>query len=386
MTDKKQVYPSAEDPQTHSTWGHFQGYALRVRSISLDPCCTREGSVWNNLVPLVQGNPVLPALRRATLIHESSLSREDIASMLRVTSNPRRGPLWLIGPSVHQLSVSINERTLDVPMAAVQEIVRVACRMAPTLEELRIFAPWSIDLEFLRCNEYLRAVKISTSTGMGALRTLTSLPCLEHLSLSVLTAIPSHLAFQHVRVLALESTWPHLTSLLDQIDLPQLRSLSAIVKQWLLSGLVPLCTDCFRTLSKKHTHLTTLHVKCSRPIDPFPIIPFHPVRVPSFTGGTLGTMIEPLLPLRELRDVSLDFKDFLFPYSSSDIQSFAESLVMAGARELPGGRCGQRLQHDGSGQRRTAGRQMSRDIHKSCRDIGGACLVTDRVRHSGRGD
>ncbi|TFK79380.1 hypothetical protein K466DRAFT_606186 [Polyporus arcularius HHB13444] len=316
------TYAYQGDLRAHTQWKHFQEYASQVRSITLDPIA-REGSIWDILVPQLRGDSVLPALRKAILSPESSLPRDGDASVPPVGNDSTRGALWLISPSVHQLSVSFPERGLDIPMSAVQEIVELACRMTPDLDELRIRTPRPIDLDFLRSHERLRTIEIENVMDTDALEPISTLPRLEHLSLLLGGASSIRLTFDHVRVLVLKGPWPHLTSFLDETELPQLRSFSAIVTQGGPADLASECASCFATLSRKYTRLTTLHVKRHRPS-----IPFTHSRLamePALAGSSLSFIVHPLLALHELRDVSLLLDGFIFPYSSSDIQSFAES-------------------------------------------------------------
>ncbi|KAI0702803.1 hypothetical protein C8T65DRAFT_831089 [Cerioporus squamosus] len=318
------TYPSQSDPSTHPSWVHFQEYALRVRSITLSPFkTTRELSIWNELVPALRGAPVLPALCTIDLVFQRRQPREGRAPLLPLVNNPRRGVLWLITPTVHHLYLSIPHRVSDsVAILTEREILREACKAAPDLEELRLFLPWSMEFDFLRSHERLRAIEIDRLPNTDALEPLSTLPNLEFLSLSIEVASSIPLTFNRLRELELRGLWPELALFLDQTDLPQLDSLSTNVTldQYEPAQLIPQCAAYFRTLSSKHAHLTTLRVSC-RPITPF----HHGPRKPTPTGGPLSAVVEPLLSLHELRDVSLVFEGFLFPYSSSDILSFAES-------------------------------------------------------------
>ena len=319
-----QAYPSLDDPRTHPNWSQFQDYATRVRSITLDPCAPRE--VWFHLVALLGGDPVLPALRKAIFSQVSNITRDGLASVYHVFNNPSHNSLWLISPSVRELSVSISDRRpYQTVVSVVRFIVRMACHMTSHLAKLHVLTPWDINLDCLRGHGSLREVEIGTVAETSALEVLTSLPSLEVLSLSLEQSSSTYLVFDRVRMLALKGSWPHVTSFLDQTGLPRLYSFSATVIHSVPTTLILECADCFRTLSDKHsTQLAVLHVKC----DLVPTLPMYHSRLarePAPTDGTLSAMVEPLLSLHNLRDVSLVFQSFLFPYSSSDMQSFAEA-------------------------------------------------------------
>ncbi len=295
---------------------------MQVRSITLDPHIPREGFIWEILVTRLRGDPVLPALRKVTLSRESSFHRVGGASVPPFGNDTTRGALWLISPSVHQLSVSLPEPGFHVRRPAVQKIVELACSMAPDLHYLRVRTLWPINFGFLHGHKRLHAVTIYTVTNTDALEPLTTLPCLEDLSLAVGGTFPFRLAFPRVRFLALRGSWSRLNLFIDETDLPQLRSFSAFVIQrshaqvWYQS-----CGSCFQTLSIKHTRLTTLDIKCRNNV-----MSVGHIGLAQESGTSpFSLMVEPLLALHKLRDVSLLFGQFTFPYSSSDIQSFAES-------------------------------------------------------------
>ncbi|RDX49733.1 hypothetical protein OH76DRAFT_509123 [Lentinus brumalis] len=213
--------------------------------------------------------------------------------------------------------------------------------MSPQLEHVLVYSGTPLGLEVLQSQKRLRTVEVnallpwarSPSALVDApphgLTPLSSLPHLESLSLTLSQASPAHLTFDHVRVLVLTSVWHPMEVFLDSALLPQLRSLTISVPHEDPARLSPQCASHFRVLADKHTRLTELHLKCYKstvhnPVGGTPVQRTWQKPAPMLAGA-LCAVIEPLLRLHELRNVSLSFGDFCFAYNASDIQCLAES-------------------------------------------------------------
>ncbi|RPD63425.1 hypothetical protein L227DRAFT_651068 [Lentinus tigrinus ALCF2SS1-6] len=330
--DRVYIYPgpSPEDQRTHPHWSYFQLYASRVHTITICPF-SRQPSVWTNIMPKLHGDPVLPRLQNVVLrssLWSSGPGLEDIP-VRRSRDNLGRGVLQLISPSVRRLSLLIPVRGIGGGL--LQEVFDEACTLTHQLEHVHIYSLSSLNLGTLRSQKHVRAAHIDVFPDVSAhgLEPLSNLPHLELLSVAVTIATPVDLTFNHVRVLVLEGLWIPMRAFLDNACLPDLRSLSVHAAHLDSVRLAPQCTILFRVISNKYANLTELHIRCHKPTSTPDPIQFHArlatIEDPRTLAGTLWALIEPLLSLHELRDVSLRFDVFSFAYSSSDIRSFAES-------------------------------------------------------------
>ncbi|RPD77307.1 hypothetical protein L226DRAFT_533305 [Lentinus tigrinus ALCF2SS1-7] len=313
-------YRSQDDPRTHPQWEHFKGRVSQVHAITLDPFSTRP-SVWTKLVPLLRGEPVLPALRRVVLGHQSTGLTFQYMDGLHYGHHVHGcGVLQLITPSVRHLSLLVRAMRRRSATLPVREVLREACTLAPDLESLYISSFIGVSLEALQNHRRLRTVDIEYNDVPDyGLEPLCNLPHLESLSLVVNTASTAPLTMNYVRVLVLRGFLIDTEAFLDRVRLPQLRSLCIAAAEEHPAHLIQHSANTFRVLSNKYAHLTELRVewrKSTAVQDRGP--------VPTLAGA-LCAVIEPLHELHELRDATLHFHGFCFAYSSSDIQSLAES-------------------------------------------------------------
>ena len=323
---------ATEDPRNHPQWERFQEYAIQVRRIKLTVTTAPISAPWREMANLMEGYSILPLLDAVSLYGHG----------IRVL-NP--GGLSLISASVHELSFHLV--ISDSDQDGIQALFLEAIEAAPHLERLHLFAPL-LDpqaLHALQRRERLRSLAIKSQIQAVALQPLSQLPNLETLSVCVGEEIPPvDLQLPAVRDLELKRCdWTNVDSFLANTDLPSLRSLTFSKIEHGPERLIHDGAQSFRTLSAKHPHITSLSINCVSNAQ----LPFHHTYEPLPTGGTLMSMVEPLLSLHALRDVRLRFRIYLFDYTSADIRAFAEAwrdletfqLEMV-TREGPGCRAG----------------------------------------------
>ena len=219
------------------------------------------------------------------------------------------------------------------PMNQVGEPDRLlseACARAPSLQTIVLtialaINPLKCNLSILRRNPRLRSVNVRSLLAVDDLEPLTHLEALERLSVFIATEgttrIPLLLARLHRLSVWAPYSWDSARDLLQRVRAPQLRSLSLSVRQRDPQPLIRDATLCLQNIATKLSALETLLIHCDKSIRS----PFTFPGEALDTKGALGAILEPLLALRHLRHVTLNFKDFTFHIASDDMRRLAEA-------------------------------------------------------------
>ena len=193
---------------------------------------------------------------------------------------------------------------------------------APTLVSFRsMHSPTEIGYPgFLTHFPLLRGVTIMGNLRPGDLTDLARLPSLLHLDLTYISPVHAIVASSSLTHLRLEGNWHALDGVLESARIPQLRSLS--FKTSIENIDLKIDTSrILRAIAAVHPMIETLSIEIygydySEPDLDSPL----PEAL-----RRLAPIIEPLLSLRALRQVSLCIKDYELIYTSMDMQALSEA-------------------------------------------------------------
>ncbi|EJF61387.1 hypothetical protein DICSQDRAFT_161544 [Dichomitus squalens LYAD-421 SS1] len=264
----------------------------------------------------MDGIPILP---RLTSVYVTS-----IFSPLRgrVLSCHNLGCLALIHPSIRGLRLRLSRKgKVD---EALHRIMSHIAATAQSLEYFRsMYSPAHLGNPGLLTHfTRIRHVTIDGDIHPSDLRDVAKLSGLRRLSIPLYTSLSSErLVSSSITDLHVEDPWNVLGGFLERAHVPQLRSLHIITES---SAKSPLGADASQLLHIVATVFTTLEIlsiewkdDCARRVD-------APIRAP-YSAGRLADITEPLLPLRALREVSLDFRGYDLEYTSRDVQALSEA-------------------------------------------------------------
>ncbi|TBU37017.1 hypothetical protein BD309DRAFT_974806 [Dichomitus squalens] len=264
----------------------------------------------------MDGIPILP---RLTSVYVTS-----IFSPLRgrVLSCHNLGCLALIHPSIRRLRLRLSRKgKVD---EALHRIMSHIAATAQSLEYFRsMYSPAHLGNPGLLTHfTRIRHVTIDGDIHPSDLRHVAKLSGLRRLSIPLYTSLSSErLVSSSITDLHVEDPWNVLGGFLERAHVPQLRSLHIITES---SAKSPLGADASQLLHIVAAAFTTLEIlsiewkdDCARRVD-------TPIRAP-YSAGRLADITEPLLPLRALREVSLDFRGYDLEYTSRDVQALSEA-------------------------------------------------------------
>ena len=227
------------------------------------------------------------------------------------------GALRLLNPSVRELSMRFDRMRME-DESKLKASFSYALSAAPNLEKLCIVVVrWPpVDLDSLpQSNPRLRHLKIDAKAHPRHLASIASLPDLEHLSIRLGGLVNDNMRFECLRSLAIVSDYglgiPHLHALITCLDAPQLHRFS-IESEYSHEPLGNQLRFFVPLSSGRFPFLQAFHWRCGQLGDKDP-------------DATLTELIEPLLFLQTLREVSLDFAGPIVPYSSADFSKMAEA-------------------------------------------------------------
>ena len=227
------------------------------------------------------------------------------------------GALRLLNPSVRELSMRFDRMRME-DESKLKASFSYVLSAAPNPETLCIVVVrWPpVDLDSLpQSNPRLRHLKIDAKAHPRHLASIASLPDLEHLSIRLGGSVNANMRFERLRSLAIVSDYelgfPHLRALITRLDAPQLRRFS-IESEYSHEPLGNQLRFFVPLSSGRFPFLQAFHWRCGQLGDKDP-------------DATLTELIEPLLFLQTLREVSLDFAGPIVPYSSADFSKMAEA-------------------------------------------------------------
>ncbi|PIL25793.1 hypothetical protein GSI_11543 [Ganoderma sinense ZZ0214-1] len=323
--DLKYVLQTTDDPRTHPNWPRFVEYASRVRAITLfvfdGPAWS---AIWEELLAVTDRAPILPRLLSVAFCH---FTPQTI----------NRGAFALISPSVHNLNLSISSDVWFQRNEKFRSIFTQNFSAALEIEKLRIdFPPYTVGESLLQthCSQLLH-LEISPLLDLDGLRSLTALPALQHLSISLsredFPEINPSFTFESITTLVVEGTWTNLSTLLDTIRLPSMHMLS--VTGWEhgdpVTELVKAATQCFRTLASRHPSITSLSVSATHgrvPSSRGCIVFGIPLIEDAFPASLLD-IVHPLLALTTLHRLELGFPSYFdIACTETDLRAIAEAF------------------------------------------------------------
>ena len=235
------------------------------------------------------------------------------------------GILCLFNPSVQELSIEFFRATGDTGNSTRLRAAFEPCFSTPNLERLSLMLPYPLlDLESVsQSHPRLRHLRVDAPINARCLTSLASLPNLEYLSVRLLESVTTPARFKRLRRLAISSCKRGLESigsLIAFMDAPCLRKLSLASSNRHSCNLRTELSHCLQSLPPQFSSLTAFDWTFSQ---------FREFKYgypgPRNPGGTLAELLEPLLSLRTLRDVSLDLHGPIVPYSSADFCRMAEA-------------------------------------------------------------
>ncbi|PIL25750.1 hypothetical protein GSI_11500 [Ganoderma sinense ZZ0214-1] len=210
-----------------------------------------------------------------------------------------------------------NREDPDEPEQALSE----ACERTPHLETVSIAVnPWRISLSIVHRNPDLHSVSVHAQV---TIQDLTQLAELSHLSvvLGEGRALSSTLLFPSLRRLAVRSGWDTIRDLLERVQAPHTHTLTLHVSHADPTQLIPSARASLQATASTFPALETLLVHSMRsmrnPIWDFPVA--------LDTEGAFISTIEPLLSLRRLGHLTLDFRLFILHLASDDVRKMAEA-------------------------------------------------------------
>ncbi|TBU60076.1 hypothetical protein BD310DRAFT_359418 [Dichomitus squalens] len=277
-----------------------------------------RSAIWQDLASLMDGAPALPRLTSVFLIGRFARTHSSAPSSLNL------GCLALIHSSVREVRLQLSPWAQD--QDALQRLMSRIFTSAPDLESLRsVYSPESLGHPgFLTHFPHVHHVTIDVELHSGDLRNLARLPALRHLSIFLPSLCSDRVVFPSVTHLCVRGLWESISDSLESAHIPQLRSLSISTGTEDAQSL----TDTSRLLHVIVTAYATLE-RLSIYIDACDhIVYLEDVNLPPLEprpAGRLADVIQPLLSLRALRNVSLCFEGYDLEYTSDDVQAFSEA-------------------------------------------------------------
>ncbi|TBU36697.1 hypothetical protein BD309DRAFT_1068880 [Dichomitus squalens] len=186
-----------------------------------------------------------------------------------------------------------------------------------------VYSPGSLGYPGLLTHfPHVHHVKTNVELHSGDLRNLARLPALRHLSVFLPSLCSDRVVFPSVTHLCVRGLWESISDSLESAHIPQLRSLSISTgtedAQSLTdtSRLLHVIVTAYATLERLSIYINAcdhiVYLVNLPPLEPRP-------------AGRLADVIQPLLSLRALRNVSLCFEGYDLEYTSDDVQAFSEA-------------------------------------------------------------
>ena len=293
-----------------------------MREIIVYPCCiSRAGSppttllrdtFWCQIASVLRDVPILP---RLSVIHFVNVDAHHSIDM---------GALRLLNPCIRELTIKSN-RAPSGHETKLKAVFASCFSSTPNLERLSLQLACSlVDFEALpRSHPRLRHLRVAAPVTALHLTSIASLPELESLSVCLSEPTNTPLQFEVLRVLDLSTSISGLdsaTTLFITMDAPRLCKVSIASLHINSLDLRTEIFQCLHPLTVRFPCITAFHWGCSQIIGRR-----YGYRSPRDPGATLTELIEPLLSLRTLRDLSLEFQGPVVPYSPSDFHRMAEA-------------------------------------------------------------
>ncbi|KAM5540946.1 hypothetical protein V8D89_005257 [Ganoderma adspersum] len=232
------------------------------------------------------------------------------------------GALRLLKPSVQELTIEFysvypnHKPRLKAAFAS-------CFSSTPNLQRLSLILPYSpLDLEILpQSHPRLRYLRVVQPVSPHCLISIASLPDLESLSICIIEPVNIPVLFKKLRILSITRVdLDKAASLIAFTEAPRLRNLSIDSSHQDSVNLRTELLQCLDPLVSRFPSLTAFEWRCWQ---------FNSWRS-GYHGSrdpctTLAELIEPLLSLRALRDLSLDVDGPIVPYSSTDFRRMAEA-------------------------------------------------------------
>ena len=269
-------------------------------------------TVWCKISFIFGDRPILPNLK---VMHLESVDLSDPIDM---------GILCLFNPSVQELSIEFFRATGDTGNPTRLRTAFEPCLSTPNLERLSLMLPYPLlDLESVpQSHPRLRHLRVDAPINARCLTSLASLPNLEYLSVRLLESVTTPVRFTRIRSVAISCKrgLESIGSLIAFMHAPCVRKLSLASSNRHSCDLRTELSHCLQPLPTQFPSLTAFDWTFSQ---------FREFKYgypgPRNPGGTLAELLEPLLSLRTLRDVSLDLHGPIVPYSSADFRRMAEA-------------------------------------------------------------
>ncbi|KAM5540972.1 hypothetical protein V8D89_005283 [Ganoderma adspersum] len=307
-----------------SAWGRFREYASLVQKIVVDPCihelwCSHQAALlrdtfWCQISFIFGDRPILPNLK---VMHFVSLDLSDPIDM---------GVLRLFNPSIQELSIEFLRAIGDRGNATRLRTAFGSCLLStPNLERLSLIPPYPLlDLESVpQSHPRIRHLRVDAPINAWCLTSLSSLPDLEYLSICLLEPVTTPVHFKSLHSLSIsgcKSGLESVSTLIASMDAPYLRKLSLVSSHRHSCDLRTELSHCLQPLPTQFSSLTAFDWTFSQ---------FREFKYgypgPRNPGGTLAELLEPLLALHALRDLSLDLNGPFVPYSTADFCRMAEA-------------------------------------------------------------
>ena len=271
-------------------------------------------TLWCQVSFMFGYRPILPNLK---VMRVASVDLFDPIDM---------GILRLCNQSVKELSIEYFRAIGDTANPARLKTVFEPCLSStPNLERLSLMLPYPLfDLDSaLQYHDRLRHLRVDTPVDSRCVASAASLPNLESLSICLVEPVTTPVHFKSLRSLSISGSEYGLESIgtfIASMHAPRLRKLSLTSSNMHSHGLRTELSQCLHPLATQFPSLTAFDLTFSQSRE------FQRGYFGSRNpGGTLAELLEPLLALHALRDVSLDLHGPLVPYSTADFCRMAEA-------------------------------------------------------------
>ena len=182
------------------------------------------------------------------------------------------------------------------------------CLAAPHVAELHLaFPPYRLGSALIQTHcSSVHHIQVDQPLDMKNISLLTQLPSLQYLSISLIP-LPSPgptLTFSSLATLVLSGPWSDLSTLLETLRLPSMRTLSVTAheKGKTAAELATGTIQCFQTIASLHPSITSLTVSTATPVRPWNFgytMPYIAVVKDRFEGQLID-IFHPLLSLNAL--------------------------------------------------------------------------------------
>ena len=317
---------TSQDPRTHPQWSRFREYAARVRKICLESSLTSlKLSIWSQVSRLMPDEPILPFLHSVDI---TIGSMDHPNSTVEDTLDLGIVSILLISPSVRQMKLWF-QGTMDPDKTKESEhVASTACARAPNLESFTLIAiPWNRSLSMLRGTPRLRSLTVRGLLGFDDIEPLAHLEELEHLFIILSGAGSNPVSTLHLpslRRVCLSGLWDSICTLVECVLAPHTHSFALNIPQFDAQQLVHRSRQCLQTAARKFPAMERLSIRCTQFPPQSTTLDLSQVALDTSGPGPVMTIVEPLLSLRGLRDITLCFSAH-FRLASDDLRMLSEA-------------------------------------------------------------